>query len=45
MGEKPDMAMLGPMDDTDPPLIKLHTLLCLKALKYNKRANARWEVR
>ena len=42
--EKPDMSMLPPMDEAEPPLIKLHALLALKALKYNKRANARWEV-
>ena len=44
MAERPDMAMLPPMDEADPPLIKLHALLCLKNLKYNKRANARWET-
>ena len=42
--EPPDSTAFSIPPEEGTPLIKLHAILVLKALKYNRRANARWEV-
>ena len=40
----PDASVFQVPPEEGEPLLKLHAKLVLKALKYNRRANARWET-